>query len=111
MVLCGDCFTMAGTKDNTLYFWGCRSLQRARKASETDKTDSETNVKKHKRNASGSMSIGSADSLDGLVIYSIFGFILKIYSIKEILPPSIRLYTRHIMPSLRDIVSHFHSVK
>jgi len=67
MVLCGNCFTMAGTKDNTLYFWGCRSLQRARKASEStgDKTDTESGtVKKHKRNASGSMSIGSADSLD-----------------------------------------------
>lgn len=66
MVLCGEGFTMAGTNDNTLYFWGCRPSRRARKASETgDKTDTETaSVKKHKRNASGSMSIGSADSLD-----------------------------------------------
>ncbi|KAK3701599.1 hypothetical protein QZH41_019907 [Actinostola sp. cb2023] len=66
MVHCGNSFTMAGTKDNTLYFWGCRSLlERARKSSEGDKTDSETTtVKKHKRNASGSMSIGSADSFD-----------------------------------------------
>jgi alpha-tubulin suppressor-like RCC1 family protein len=65
MVLCGDGFTMAGTNDNTLYYWGSRP-SRQRHASETgDKTDTEpASVKKHKRNASGSMSIGSSDSLD-----------------------------------------------
>ncbi|XP_048580556.1 uncharacterized protein LOC5518663 isoform X2 [Nematostella vectensis] len=67
MVFCGYGFTVAGTNDNTLYFWGSRPVRRPRKQSDNgEKTDSETSsvTKRHKRNASGSMSICSGDSLD-----------------------------------------------
>lgn len=64
MVFCGDGFTVAGTNENDLFFWGTRPSDRRRSQSESgDKTDTEVACnRKHKRNPSGSLSIGSADS-------------------------------------------------
>ncbi|XP_029199657.2 uncharacterized protein LOC114964483 isoform X1 [Acropora millepora] len=66
MVFCGDGFTVAGTNENDLFFWGTRPSDRRRSQSESgDKTDTEVACnRKHKRNPSGSLSIGSADSDD-----------------------------------------------
>ena len=64
MVFCGDGFTVAGTNENDLFFWGTRPSDRRCSQSESgDKTDTEVACnRKHKRNPSGSLSIGSADS-------------------------------------------------
>lgn len=66
MIFCGDGFTVAGTNENDLFFWGTRPSDHRRSQSESgDKTDTEGGCsRKHKRNPSGSLSIGSADSDD-----------------------------------------------
>ena len=66
MIFCGDGFTVAGTNENDLFFWGTRPTENRRTQSESgDKTDTEgAGCRKHKRNPSGSMSIGSADSVE-----------------------------------------------
>lgn len=57
---------MAGTNENDLFFWGARPTDSRRPQSESgDRTDTESgNNKRHRRNPSGSMSIGSADSVE-----------------------------------------------
>jgi len=65
MIFCGNGFTLAGTNDNDLYFWGTRPTENKRTQSESgDKTDTEGSNRKHMRNPSGSLSIGSADSVE-----------------------------------------------
>lgn len=65
MIFCGKGFTLAGTNDNDLYFWGTRPADYRRSQSESgEKTDTEGSCKRHMRNPSGSLSIGSADSLE-----------------------------------------------
>jgi len=66
MIFCGDGFTVVGTNENDLFFWGTRPKESRRTQSESgDKTDNEGSYsKKHKRNPSGSMSIGSGDSVE-----------------------------------------------
>ena len=58
---------MAGTNENDLFFWGARPTDQSRRpqSESGDRTDTESgNNKRHRRNPSGSMSIGSADSVE-----------------------------------------------
>ena len=65
MIYCGDGFTVVGTNENDLFFWGTRPKESRRHQSESgDKTDTEGSCRKHMRNPSGSMSIGSGDSVE-----------------------------------------------
>lgn len=65
MIFCGNGFILVGMNDNDLYFWGMRFMENKWIQSESgDKMDIEGSNWRYKRNFSGSMSIGSVDSVE-----------------------------------------------
>ena len=65
MMKCGDYFTLTGTDEDTIYFWGSMPNVHTpgMDCDEATPRSDETFEKKHRRNASPSLSSGASENL------------------------------------------------
>lgn len=70
MVQCGDTFTVAGTSENTIYFWGSRQvllLPQLKKNDVTNTTSKKDSRTLDRRRSSGSVSVISETSVSDVI--------------------------------------------